>query len=695
MALSGTITGSKTGQFGVEIDWSGVQNISNNSTTITAKVYITYYTINISSRTVTCTIAGITQEASVAAINKQSASSTTRKLVGTFSQTIKHDSEGKASCAISASFPFKLTQTSTGNYIGTLSASGTVTLNTIPRASSISFAGAVTLGDKCNIRWTPLVSTYVYKIKLQCGSVEYISDFIAPNKTTAYTYAATMSVSYWASALGSSYSATCRATLYTYPSKTSNSIGSSSTTFKITLPSEGSEPTVSFADPVLVNGWQGYYVQGKSSCKLSATFSAGAGSDIKSCSITGPGLSITGTESSLSGTTSVLTKSGTLTYTATVTDGRATSSATTSIEVLPYARPTLSLSATRTSTPGQIKITYKALCTSLNSTNNLSTLKIYRKLSADEIYPTSPTKTVQLSSTSVSGQVTLSNYETTASYDFKAVVIDDYGSSSAEAVASVTSEFRTLNISEDKKRLSIGKMAEDNVEFNLFDCAFPARFLDNIEFTSNNSGVYGSLETDYNESGNNIVYIRNGQDVEGGASMALAIHKASVYIAGEANDGLVNLGSGSRKWNQLFAANETISTSDQKVKTDIEDMSDIQEQLFNKLQPVTYKFINGTSNRTHYGFISQDVENSLEELNLTGRDFAGFCKDLRVDENGKPVLDEEGKKIYDYSLRYAEFIALNTYMIQKLQAENKELRAELQTLKEMIIDGNTSSNNVE
>ena len=120
-------------------------------------------------------------------------------------------------------------------------------------------------------------------------------------------------------------------------------------------------------------------------------------------------------------------------------------------------------------------------------------------------------------------------------------------------------------------------------------------------------------------------------------------------------------------------------------------MTSIQEQLFNKLRPVTYKFKNGTSGRTHYGFISQDVEDSLEELNLTGQDFAGFCKDVQV-KNGQVALDGNGDQIYDYSLRYTEFIALNTYMIQKLQAENNELKAEIQELKDMIT---ASSNNVE
>lgn len=143
----------------------------------------------------------------------------------------------------------------------------------------------------------------------------------------------------------------------------------------------------------------------------------------------------------------------------------------------------------------------------------------------------------------------------------------------------------------------------------------------------------------------------------------------------------------------VHARNGVTNDSDRNLKTNIENMSDIQEQFFSKLQPVTFQFINGTSGRTHYGFISQDVEDSLYDIGMTPKDFAGFCKDRRKTYLGEPMIDENGNAVYNYSLRYSEFIALNTFMIQKLQAENAELRSELQELKEMIVG--TSSKNVE
>ena len=683
-------------QITARIEWSSTPNTANNTSTVTAilsyKKESTY-----ANATYSRTFEGsITINGNTQAIEKYNSnriylySDAGWVTMGSHTVTVTHDNNGSKSITISA----------TGAMVGTsftsTSCSSSVTLDTIPRASSITSAGAVTLGNACSVKWTPLASSFAYKLKFVCGNVSYTTGYISPNTTSAYTYTGyTMAVSTWAAAMPKAYSGTCTVTLYTYQNTSSTSaIGSNAKTFQLTL-STSVKPTISFANPTLVNGWNGYYIQGKSQCTLSATFAAGTGSTISSCSISGTGLSKTGSGTSLSGTTSVLTQSGTFTYTATVADGRTSVSATKSIYVYPYARPVLSLSAARTSNSGEVKFTYKTSCSPVNSKNNLVTLKIYQKLATTSTWPSSATKTVTLSAESANSSITLSGYDSTSSYDFKAVVTDTYGSSSVEAIASIPSEFRILNISEDKQRLSIGKMAADNVNTRLFDCAIPARFLNGVEFANNNNPVYASLEASYSDNGHNIVYIKNGQAVDGGSTMGLAISKASVYILGESNNGLINLGDASRKWKQLYAANGTISTSDKTKKTDITDMSDTQEQLFNKLKPVTYKFINGTSDRTHYGFISQDIEDSLNELNLTGRDFAGFCKDLRIDDNGKAMLDENNNKIYDYSLRYSEFIALNTYMIQKLQAENKELKREIQVLKEMIMNSNASSNNVE
>lgn len=149
-----------------------------------------------------------------------------------------------------------------------------------------------------------------------------------------------------------------------------------------------------------------------------------------------------------------------------------------------------------------------------------------------------------------------------------------------------------------------------------------------------------------------------------------------------------SLGSSNYLWKQLYASTTTIATSDRNLKKDVNPFSEKYEKLFFDLQPSTFKFKDGESNRTHTGFISQDVEEALEKDGLSALDFAGFCKDQKteivIDENGKEKeIPVEGE--YLYSLRYEEFIALNTHMIQKLYAQVEELQKEVESLKGEIL----------
>lgn len=140
------------------------------------------------------------------------------------------------------------------------------------------------------------------------------------------------------------------------------------------------------------------------------------------------------------------------------------------------------------------------------------------------------------------------------------------------------------------------------------------------------------------------------------------------------------LGHGNAKWSAVYAASPAIVTSDRNLKIDIKSFTKAYEELFFDLQPSTFKFKEGDSNRIHSGFISQDVEEALERNGLSALDFAGFCKDKKT----KTVIDEnsEEKEIpiegeYLYSLRYEEFIALNTHMIQKLYDKIENLEKKL------------------
>ena len=102
------------------------------------------------------------------------------------------------------------------------------------------------------------------------------------------------------------------------------------------------------------------------------------------------------------------------------------------------------------------------------------------------------------------------------------------------------------------------------------------------------------------------------------------------------------------------------------------------------LIPSSYKMKEGSSGRTHYGLIAQDVEETMEALGMESTDFAGFIKSPRM---APDIVDEKTGKVkhsnevmegeFDYALRYDEFIAPIIKMLQMQQEEIDNLKAQI------------------
>ena len=142
-----------------------------------------------------------------------------------------------------------------------------------------------------------------------------------------------------------------------------------------------------------------------------------------------------------------------------------------------------------------------------------------------------------------------------------------------------------------------------------------------------------------------------------------------------------DLGTSDRRWDDVFATNGTINTSDRNEKNTIVD-SDLGLSFINKLKPVSYKF-NGKT-RTHYGLIAQDIETVLSDISKSTTDFAGFIKgevsDVLYTEDeplpaGKNVGDVKTPGTTNYGLRYAEFIAPLIKAVQELSDKVAALEA--------------------
>ena len=120
-------------------------------------------------------------------------------------------------------------------------------------------------------------------------------------------------------------------------------------------------------------------------------------------------------------------------------------------------------------------------------------------------------------------------------------------------------------------------------------------------------------------------------------------------------------GSPNYKWRNIYAETSTIGSSDRNEKKDILQIDSKYEELFDRLKPVTYKFKSNTSDRVHIGFVAQDIKETLDTLNIDSKDFAAYCEWNKKDDS------------IGCGLRYGEFVALNTYEIQKLKNRVSEL----------------------
>ncbi len=135
---------------------------------------------------------------------------------------------------------------------------------------------------------------------------------------------------------------------------------------------------------------------------------------------------------------------------------------------------------------------------------------------------------------------------------------------------------------------------------------------------------------------------------------------------------IYSLGDSSYKWNDIYAGNSVIQTSDKRQKTDIQALENEKSiEFLKELKPIQFRFNDRV--RTHYGFNAQEVE---EVMNKLGIDFAGFIKSPVIEK----VYDEEtGEEIeekivdYDYGLRYSEFIPLLLKVSQLLYEKTENL----------------------
>ena len=163
------------------------------------------------------------------------------------------------------------------------------------------------------------------------------------------------------------------------------------------------------------------------------------------------------------------------------------------------------------------------------------------------------------------------------------------------------------------------------------------------------------------------------------------------YYFNPHSDGNVRLGSSSYHWASVWCSQSSMNTSsDRRTKTDISyyDEDDRFEKMFMELKPCVFQKTDSEFGRHHSGFIAQEVEEAMNNNDLDYTDFGALLK-TPIDKDGEELNINNAEQMarfvdYEYGLRYGEFTALNTHMIQKAHKEIEELKEIVKQQGELI-----------
>ena len=485
MATSGSIRTNVTsdGYIYLELSWAEAsQNIAENYTNINwnLRLISTGHGANIvSSAAKSCTIKFNGTTVFNGTVNIGLSAGQTKTLRSGSNFRINHNSDGKKT--FSYSFSQQINITYSGAYIGTKSASGSGTLDTIPRASSFTLsASSVAAGSRMTVNISRASSSFTHTVQWKFGSHTYSETGVA----TSTFYEIPKS---WIDAIPNKDKGTGTVTVTTYSGSTK--IGTASKNFTLNVPASVKPTIGSFTaeriDGTVPSDW-GIYVKGKSKAKLVISGAAAGdyGATLKSYSITGGGY----TGKTAEYTTGFLNTAGIVTFTAKVTDSRGrTASKTVSVTIEDYAPPVIqSASAARCDALGSLQddgayvlVTHSLKYSSLGGKNSLS--RSYRFQQAGE----TSWQNVQYTETEAGDIVGAGEISPDYSYEIELKAKDDLENVSRFLPVS------TAKVIMDWKKggagMAIGKVSEkDGLEV-----AWPAYFHRSLQVNPEANGGYG------------------------------------------------------------------------------------------------------------------------------------------------------------------------------------------------------------
>ena len=110
---------------------------------------------------------------------------------------------------------------------------------------------------------------------------------------------------------------------------------------------------------------------------------------------------------------------------------------------------------------------------------------------------------------------------------------------------------------------------------------------------------------------------------------------------GSSRDNAIDLGSSGARYDDIFATNGTIQTSDQNEKQQIASLTAAEITAAKAISALfkTFKWndkveAKGDDARTHTGVIAQEVQTAMTDAGLDAADYAFWCSDTWTDDDG-------------------------------------------------------------
>jgi len=162
----------------------------------------------------------------------------------------------------------------------------------------------------------------------------------------------------------------------------------------------------------------------------------------------------------------------------------------------------------------------------------------------------------------------------------------------------------------------------------------------------------GSIGTSYN-SGATYTYVAS-------QSTGIGFYSNGIYPSngsGAFADNGRNLGSSTVRWNDIYATNNVIQTSDRNEKQSIRELLDAEQRVATACKGLLRAFKwnsaveeKGDEARIHFGIIAQDLQDAFTAEGLDAGDYAMFINSTWTDE-------ETGEERSRMGVRYSELLA--------------------------------------